>query len=121
MKASKEKNVIAARDAKRRLENPLTEVQKSKIVVDEAERQRKIKRTADKKCERPRIVAKGRCTAGVEGLAVERDLQEEDAIEESEVDTEQHIQTEIPPNTRGQQPPSWAQAHDLAADTRAAA
>ena len=38
MKAPIEKTAVAAREAKRRLENPLTEAQK----VAEAERQRKI-------------------------------------------------------------------------------
>ncbi len=38
MKASKEKTVAVARDAKRRLENPLTEAQKAEKVAAEAER-----------------------------------------------------------------------------------
>ncbi len=52
------KTVVAARKAKRRLENPLTKAQKAKKVVAEAERQRKIQRTADEKCERLRAKAK---------------------------------------------------------------
>ena len=67
MKASKEKTAVAVRVAKRRLENPLTEAQK----VAEAERQRKIQRTGDEKCERLRVMAERRCAAGVEGLAAE--------------------------------------------------
>ena len=57
MKASKENTVAAARKAKRRLENPLTEAQKVEKVDAEAERQRKILRTADEKCERLRAMA----------------------------------------------------------------
>ena len=56
MKASKEKTAAAARDSKRRLENPLTEAHK----VAEAERQRKIKQMADKKCENLRVMAERR-------------------------------------------------------------
>jgi len=40
-------------------------------VVAEAEMQRKIRRTADEKCENARVAAERRCVAGVEGLAVE--------------------------------------------------
>jgi len=39
MKASKEKTVAAARDAIRRLENPLTEAQKAEKLIAEAKRQ----------------------------------------------------------------------------------
>ena len=63
MKASKEKTAVAARDAKRRLGNPLIEAQKA----TEAERQRKIQRTADEKCERLRVMAERRCAARVKG------------------------------------------------------
>ena len=69
--ASKEKTAVVARKAKRRLENSLIEVQKVEKVVVEAERQRKMQRTADEKCERLRVVAEGRCATGVEGLAIE--------------------------------------------------
>jgi len=71
MKASREKYAVAARHAKRRLENTLTEVQKTKKVAAEAERRRKIQRTADKKYERLRFMAERRCAAEMEGLAVE--------------------------------------------------
>ena len=57
MKASKAKTVVAARKAKSRLENPLTEVQKAEKVAAEAERQRKIHRTADEQCEMLRAIA----------------------------------------------------------------
>ena len=42
MKLSNEKTAAAARKAKRRLENPLTEAQKAEKVAVEAERVRKI-------------------------------------------------------------------------------
>jgi len=71
MKASKEKIAAAARDAKRRLENSLTEAPKGEKVATEAERQQKIQRTAVEKCQRPRVMAERRCDAGVEGLAAE--------------------------------------------------
>jgi hypothetical protein len=71
MKASKEKNAAAARHAKPRLENPLTEVQRAEKVVAEAERQRKIQRTADEKSERLRAMTERRCVAGMEGLAAD--------------------------------------------------
>jgi hypothetical protein len=44
MKASKEKTVVASRIAKRRIENYVTEAEKSKKVVTEAERHRKRRR-----------------------------------------------------------------------------
>ncbi len=56
MKASKEKNVAAARKAKCRLENTLTEAQKTGKVAAEAERQQKIRRAADEKCVRLRAM-----------------------------------------------------------------
>jgi hypothetical protein len=71
MKASKEKTVVASRHAKRRLENPLTEVQKVRKVAAEAERQRWIQWTTDEKYERLRAMAERRCAAGVEELAAE--------------------------------------------------
>ncbi len=46
------KKVVAARKAKRRVENTLTEALKAKKVVAEAERQRKIQHTAYTKSER---------------------------------------------------------------------
>ncbi len=48
MKLPIEKFVAAARDAKRRLENPLTEAQKAKKAAVDAERLRKIQRSADR-------------------------------------------------------------------------
>ena len=54
MKLPKEKTAAAARHAKRRLENPLTEAQKSEKAAVEAERLRKIQRTADRNSERLR-------------------------------------------------------------------
>jgi hypothetical protein len=49
----KEKSAVVARDAKRRLENPLTEAQKVEKATIEAERMRiKIQRTADRNGER---------------------------------------------------------------------
>ncbi len=42
MKVPKEKTAAAARDAKRRLENPLTEAQKAEKAAAESERLRKI-------------------------------------------------------------------------------
>ena len=71
MKLPNEKSAAAAREAKRRLENPLTEAQKAEKVAVEAERLRKIKRTADKNSERLRAKAERRSAAGVEGLAAE--------------------------------------------------
>ena len=52
MKLPKEKCAVAARDAKRRLENPLTEAQKAKNVAGGVERLRKIRRTANRNSER---------------------------------------------------------------------
>ena len=60
MKVSKEKTAVAARKAKRRLENPLTKAQKAGKVVAEAERQQKIQRTADEKRERAIVEAERR-------------------------------------------------------------
>jgi hypothetical protein len=71
MKARKEKIVVAARETKRRLDNPFSEAEKAEKSVAQAERRRKIHRTADEKCERARVEAERRCAAGVEGLAAE--------------------------------------------------
>ena len=49
MKIPKERTAVAAREAKSRIENPLTKDQKVVNPVAEAERQRKIRRTADEK------------------------------------------------------------------------
>ncbi len=72
MKASNGEVVDAARKVKRHLENHFTEAQnKAENVAAETERQQKIQRTADEKRERLRAMAESRCTAGVEGLAVD--------------------------------------------------
>ena len=72
MKLQKEKSAAAANKAKRRLENPLTEAQKAeKAAAYEAERLRKIQRTADRNIERLRVMAERRSVAGAEGLAAE--------------------------------------------------
>ena len=70
MKLPKEKSATAAREAKRRLENPLTEAQKvDEKVATEAERLRKIQRAAFRNSERLRAKAERRSAAGAEGLA----------------------------------------------------
>jgi len=56
---------------KSRLENPLTEAQKTENVVAKVERQRKIQRTAVEKSKRARVDAKIRRDVGVEGLVAE--------------------------------------------------
>ena len=71
MKLSKQKCVVAAREAKRRLENPLTEAEEVEKTSDDAERLRKIQRTADRNSERLRVMAERRNAAGAEGLAAE--------------------------------------------------
>ena len=71
MKLPKEKSAAAAREAKRRLENPLTEAQKAEKATVDAERLRKIQRTADRNSERLRVMAERRSAAGAEGLATE--------------------------------------------------
>ena len=48
MKLPKEKYAVAAREAKRRLENPLTKAPKAEKVAVDAERLRKIQRTANR-------------------------------------------------------------------------
>ena len=49
--------MAAARKAKRRFENPLTEAQKAEFIVAEAKRQQKSQRAADEKYERLRAKA----------------------------------------------------------------
>ncbi len=71
MKLPNEKTAVAARDAKRRLENPLTEEQKVEKATIEAERLRKIQRTADRNSERLTAKAERRSTAGTERLAAD--------------------------------------------------
>jgi len=71
MKLPKEKSAVVAREAKRRLENPLKEEQKAEKVAAEAERLRKIQRTGDRDSERLRGMAERRSDAGTKGLAVE--------------------------------------------------
>ena len=63
MKLPKEKSTVAAREAKRRLENPLTEAQKVEKATVEVERLRKIQRTADRNSERLRAMAERRSGA----------------------------------------------------------
>ena len=65
MKLPKEKSAAAARHAKRRLENPLTEAQKVEKAAVEAERLRKIKRTTDRNSERLRAKAERRSASGL--------------------------------------------------------
>ncbi len=57
MKLLKEKSNAAAREAKRRLENPLTEAQKVEKAAVNAERLRKIQGTADRNSGRLRAMA----------------------------------------------------------------
>jgi hypothetical protein len=71
MKAQKEKAAAAARDAKRRLDNPLTEAEKAKKSAAEVEWQRLIQRTADEKSERAKVEKKRRSAARVGGLEAE--------------------------------------------------
>ena len=71
MKLPNEKVAVAAREAKRRLENPLTKAEKDGKATVEAERLRKIPRTADKNSERLRAKAERRSVAGAEVLAAE--------------------------------------------------
>jgi hypothetical protein len=71
MKLPNEKTAAAARDAKRRLENPLIEAQIAEKAAVNAERLRKIQRTADRNSERLRAMAERRSDAGDEGLAAE--------------------------------------------------
>ena len=71
MKLPKEKSAVAARDAKRRLENPLTEAHKAEKAAVDAERLRKIQRTTDRNSERLRAKAERRSAIGAEGLAAE--------------------------------------------------
>ena len=71
MKLPNEKFAVAAREAKRRLENPLTKAQKVEKATVDAERLRKISWTANKNSERLRANAERRSAAGDEGLAAE--------------------------------------------------
>jgi hypothetical protein len=71
MKLPKEKFAAAAREAKRRLENLVTEAQKVEKAAVEVERLRKIHRTADINSERLRAMAERRSGVGAEGLATE--------------------------------------------------
>jgi alkanesulfonate monooxygenase SsuD/methylene tetrahydromethanopterin reductase-like flavin-dependent oxidoreductase (luciferase family) len=60
----KEKSAAAIREAKRRLENPLTEAQKAEKAADDVERLRKIHRTADRNSKRLRVMVERRSVAG---------------------------------------------------------
>ncbi len=71
MKLPKEKSAAAARDAKRRLENPSTEAQKAEKAAVEAERLCKIQRTAYLNSERLRAKVERRNATGAKGLAAE--------------------------------------------------
>jgi len=71
MKLPKHKSAVAARDEKRRLEIPLTKARKAEKAAVDAERLRKIQRTANINSERLRAKAERRSAAGVEGLAAE--------------------------------------------------
>ena len=71
MKLPKEKSSAAARDAKCRLENPLTEAQKAEKAAVEAERLRKIQRTTDRNSEILRAMIERRSVARAEGLSAE--------------------------------------------------
>ena len=68
MKLPNQKTAVAARDTKRRLENPLIEAQKVAKAAVEAERLRKIHRTADRNSERLRAKVERRSVAGAEML-----------------------------------------------------
>ncbi len=70
-KVPKEKTVVAARHAKRRLENHLDEAHKFENIVAEVKRQRKIQRTEDEKSERVRANAERRTVAGAEDVYAE--------------------------------------------------
>ena len=69
MNLPKEKSADAARLAKRRLENLLTEAQKVEKAAVNAERIHEIQRTVDRNSERLRVMAERRSVAGAEGLA----------------------------------------------------
>ena len=71
MNLPNEKSAVAAREAKHRLESPLTEAQKAGKAAVDAERLRKIQRTVDRNSERLRVMAERRSAAGAEGLAAE--------------------------------------------------
>ena len=68
MKLPKEKSAAAAREAKRRLDNPLKQTQQSEKAAVDAERLHKIQRTANINSERLRVMAERRSAAGAEGL-----------------------------------------------------
>ena len=71
MKLPNEKTAVAAREAKCRLENLVTEAQKPQKAAVEAARKCKVQRTAYRNSERLRAMAARRSAAGVEGLATE--------------------------------------------------
>jgi hypothetical protein len=71
MKLPKHKSAVAARDEKRRLEIPLTKARKAEKAAVDAERLRKIQRTADRNSERLIAMAERRSVAGAEGVAAE--------------------------------------------------
>jgi len=60
MKARIEIVAAAARETKRRLDNPLTDAEKAEKFMDEAERPRKIHWTEDEKSERANVEAESR-------------------------------------------------------------
>ena len=57
MKLPKQKSAVVVDKAKRRLQIPLTEAKKTEKATVEAERLRKIRRTADRNSERLRAMA----------------------------------------------------------------
>jgi hypothetical protein len=71
MKLPKHKSAVVVDKANRRLENPLAKAQKAEKVATEAERLRKIRRTAYRNSERLRAKAERRSAAGSEGLVAE--------------------------------------------------
>ena len=66
MKSTEEKTAAAARDSKRRLENPLAEAQKAEKAATEPERLRKTQRMANKNSERLIAKVERRSAEGVE-------------------------------------------------------
>ena len=67
MKLPKQKYAVAAREAKPRIENPLTEAQKAKKITDDAKRLRQIQRAADRNSESLRVMAEIRSVVGLKG------------------------------------------------------
>ncbi len=67
MKSTKQKSAAAAREAKRRLKNPLTETQKADKAAVEAERIRKILRMADRNSERLELWRRDEALQGLKG------------------------------------------------------